>query len=68
MAKTDCNDCKHGSRHYALDALGNPIPKDWSEYKDNAPEMIDQVNFWTYLVCAKNTFSITSACNKFARK
>lgn len=66
MKKTDCEVCKHGSRHLALNSDGFPIRKDWSDYKGPMPE-VDQVKFWTYFVCAKNTFSITDNCNKFQK-
>lgn len=55
--KSDCDNCKHGSRHPALDSAGIPVPKDWVASKE----------FWTYFVCAKNTFSITSPCSKFVK-
>lgn len=57
MKKTDCEVCKHGSRHPALDANGVPVPRDWVSSKES----------WTYFVCAKNTFSITDNCNKFQK-
>lgn len=64
---SDCDNCKHGSRHYALDTDGNPIPKDWSNFT-KVPMELDQNNFWTYFVCAKNTFSITDKCQKYQPK
>jgi hypothetical protein len=66
MKKTDCEVCKHGSRHLALNTNGQPIPKDWSEFTGPMPE-VDSTKFWTYFVCAKNTFSITDNCNKFQK-
>lgn len=65
--KSDCELCKHGSRHLALNVDGNPIPKDWSAYTGSMPVDVDNQKFWTYFVCAKNTFSITSICSKFIK-
>lgn len=67
MKKTDCDMCKFGSRHYALDSDNKQIPKDWSEYKNDAPKEVDAVNYWTYFTCSKKVFSITDNCNKFQK-
>lgn len=66
MKKTDCDACKHGSRHLALTTDGQPIPRDWSKFSGSMPK-VDSTKFWTYFVCAKNTFSITDNCNKFQK-
>lgn len=67
MKKNSCDDCKHGSRHLALDSDDKPIPKDWSVFIGSIPE-VDAVKFWTYFVCSKNTFSITDNCSKFQKR
>lgn len=66
--KSNCDSCKHGSRHLALDQEQNPIPKDWSEFAGPVPVDVDSTKFWTYFVCAKNTFSITDVCGKFNKR
>lgn len=67
MKKTECEVCKHGKRHYCLDEAGDLIPKDWSTWNGIIPNGVDSTNYWTYFVCAKNTFSITDNCNKFQK-
>ena len=68
VKKTNCEVCKHGSRYLALNNDGMPIPKDWSEFIGSIPTEVDATKFWTYFVCAKNTFSITDNCNKFQKR
>lgn len=65
---TDCEVCRHGSRHNCPNVNGNPIPKDWGPWNESMGKKVDSKKFWTYFVCKKNTFSISSPCNKFEPK
>lgn len=66
MKKTDCDQCKHGSRHNALDSEGRAILKSWAG--SEVSTVLNSERYWTYFVCAKNTFSITLPCGKFVKR
>lgn len=66
MKKTDCDTCKHGNRYYAQNKDGQLIKKDWTIHTGETPKEMYKDQFWTYFVCNKNTFSITSPCPKYA--
>ena len=66
MSKTDCDACRHGSRHNALDGESRAILKTWAGSEVSTVE--NRERYWTYFTCAKNTFSITDACGKFLKR